>query len=457
MLYFYTSELQLNRYNAPMKLINDLLKYIFLINIALFISACGGDSKDKKPEQFVNAVNIKNYGAIGDGIQDDTQAFKAAFSQESSLLIPEGQFRVSQALLIPKTLQVITGTGTLVGTSPQGILKTDITSKGINKLTINGITFQYQPSTDTNIGAIYFNDSSVRNLTIQNSHFTALSNAKWGNAITLVGKKGHHVDNIKITNNTFSNITRAGIEILVRGKNKTKSTDFPDWPAVYFDDTIVSNITISDNTFKHTLGIYYAANREVFNPAISLSGAVNATLIKGNKIDGLYWGIELDGSTKTKVTNNTISTKHSAISISHGSDTNANSTFIEGNTITSAQANDIYVINAHEARSITIDNNSITGLVYLRQTDNFILKNNKLYSKLYTNLVIENASNTKVTNNYLENINPTSNGSVSGKGNSDNSNKITKNRIYVETGNHLTNLSGSSIIFENNTHLSSPQ
>ena len=457
MLYFYTSELQLNRYNAPMKLINDLLKYIFLINIALFISACGGDSKDKKPEQFVNAVNIKNYGAIGDGIQDDTQAFKAAFSQESSLLIPEGQFRVSQALLIPKTLQVITGTGTLVGTSPQGILKTDITSKGINKLTINGITFQYQPSTDTNIGAIYFNDSSARNLTIQNSHFTALSNAKWGNAITLVGKKGHHVDNIKITNNTFSNITRAGIEILVRGKNKTKSTDFPDWPAVYFDDTIVSNITISDNTFKHTRGIYYAANREVFNPAISLSGAVNATLIKGNKIDGLYWGIELDGSTKTKVTNNTISTKHSAISISHGSDTNANSTFIEGNTITSAQKNDIYVINAHEARSITIDNNSITGLVYLRQTDNFILKNNKLYSKLYTNLVIENASNTKVTNNYLENINPTSNGSVSGKGNSDNSNKITKNRIYVETGNHLTNLSGSSIIFENNTHLSSPQ
>ena len=440
-----------------MKLINDLLKYIFLINIALFISACGGDSKDKKPEQFVNAVNIKNYGAIGDGIQDDTQALKAAFSQESSLLIPEGQFRVSQALLIPKTLQVITGTGTLVGTSPQGILKTDITSKGINKLTINGITFQYQPSTDTNIGAIYFNDSSARNLTIQNSHFTAPSNAKWGNAITLVGKKGHHVDNIKITNNTFSNITRAGIEILVRGKNKTKSTDFPDWPAVYFDDSIVSNITISDNTFKHTRGIYYAANREVFNPAISLSGAVNATLIKGNKIDGFYWGIELDGSTKTKVTNNTISTKHSAISISHGSDTNANSTFIEGNTITSAQANDIYVINAHEARSITIDNNSITGLVYLRQTDNFILKNNKLYSKLYTNLVIENASNTKVTNNYLENINPTSNGSVSGKGNSDNSNKITKNRIYVETGNHLTNLSGSSIIFENNTHLSSPQ
>jgi len=453
-----TSDLPISRYNELMKPIIHFLKLVLLINLSLFIQACGGDSATKKTtELFPDAVSIKTYGAIGDGVQDDTQAFKAAFAQEKSLLIPKGQFKISQALLVPKKLRVITGTGTLIGTSPNGLLTTNETSQGIYNLTINGITIQYQPTSDTNIGAIYFNDSDIKNLTIQNSHFTAPKKAKWGNAITLVGKKGHRVDNIKIINNTFNNLTRAAIEVLVRGKNKIKSSDFPDWPAVYFDDSIISNLSISGNTFTHTRGIYYAANREVFNPAISLSGAVNGTLIDNNKINGFYWGVELDGSTKTKVTNNIISTKHSAISISHGSDTRADSTFIKGNTLTSTQANNIYVINAHEARSITIDNNTITGLVYLRQTDNFILKNNKLYSKLYTNLVIENASNTKVTNNYIENTDPTSNGSVSGKGNSDGSNEVTGNTIYVKGGRHLTNLSGSSIVFEKNTHLSSPQ
>jgi parallel beta-helix repeat protein len=442
-----------------MKPLNTFLKILLLVNISLFMYACGGGKNEttKTAEQFVNAVSIKKYGASGDGKQDDTQAFKDAFAQETSLLIPAGRYRISQPLLIPETLQVLTGTGTVIGTSPNGILKTDVTSKGIKKLTINGITFQYQPTSDTNIGAIYFNDSDIKNLTIQNSHFTAPSNAKWGNAITLVGKKGHRVDNIKIINNSFSNITRAAIEILVRGKDKTKSTDFPDWPAVYFDKKIVSKLSITGNTFTHQRGTYYSTNREIFNPAISLSGAVNGTLIENNKIDGFYWGVELDGSTKTKVSNNIISTKHSSISISHGSDTEANSTLIDGNTLTSVQKNNIYVINAHEARSITISNNTITGLVYLRQTDNFILNNNKLYSKLYTNLVIEDASNTKVTKNYLENTDPTSNGSVSGKGHSDHSNKVTGNTIYVKGNRHLTNLSGTSIMFENNTRRTTPK
>ena len=442
-----------------MKSHNLFLKILLFSNISWFISACGGGSNEttKTPELFVNAVSIKKYGATGDGKHDDTQAFKDAFSQETSLLIPVGRYRISQALLVPQTLQVVTGTGTIIGSSPEGILKTDITSKGINKLTINGINFQYQPTSDTNTGAIYFNDSDIKNLTIQNSHFTAPSDAKWGNAITLVGKKGHRVDNIKIMNNTFSNITRAAIEILVRGKDKTKSTDFPDWPAVYFDKKIISNLSITGNTFTHQRGTYTVANQEIFNPAISLSGAVNGNLIENNKIDGFYWGVELDGSTKTKVTNNSISTKHSSISLSHGADTEANSTLIDGNTLTAAQENNIYVINAHEARSITISNNTITGLVYLRKTDNFILKDNKLYSKLYTNLVIEDGTNTKVKKNYLENTDPTSNGSVSGKGNSDHSNKVTDNTIYVKSGRHLTNLSGTSIIVENNTHRTSPQ
>ena len=445
-----------------LKYIHFLLTPVLFFYSILFIAACGsGADVDNTPIQFANAVNINKYGANGKDKQDDTEAFKKAFAQETSVLIPAGHYYLSKALLIPENLQVITGTGTLIGTDTQGIFKTDKTSKGINKLIINGIGFQYQPTQDTPFGAIYFNDSDVKNLTIQNCHFTAPKKAKWGNAITLVGKKGHRVDNIVITNNRFTNITRAAIEVMVRGEDKTKSTEFPEWPAVNFDKTIVTNLSISNNTFRHDFGAYHKTNKkgekEIFNPAISLSGAVNNTKIDNNTINGFYWGVELDGSTRTRISNNKISSKHSSISLSHGSDTLANQTFIEGNTLTAKAEEGIYVINAHEAKSITIRKNHITGLIYLRNTDNFILKENKLYSNLFANLMIDNSSNTLVTENYIENTHANSIGSIRGKPESGETNKVINNSIYVKSGKNLENHDRTAILFKNNTTHEVPQ
>lgn len=56
----------------------------------------------------VNAINLKDYGAAGDGVTDDTDALKEALEEarDGALFIPEGTFLFSQTLIIPSGCHV---------------------------------------------------------------------------------------------------------------------------------------------------------------------------------------------------------------------------------------------------------------------------------------------------------------------------------------------------------------
>lgn len=58
------------------------------------------------------AVSVKDFGAKGDGVSDDTQAIQSALDSGSKVVIPEGTFLVSNALE-PKAGQVIELIGTV--------------------------------------------------------------------------------------------------------------------------------------------------------------------------------------------------------------------------------------------------------------------------------------------------------------------------------------------------------
>jgi hypothetical protein len=57
--------------------------------------------------------NVKDFGAVGDGTTDDTQAFLQAIRETNDgvLLIPQGHYRISQVLRIKKSHFVIRGAG----------------------------------------------------------------------------------------------------------------------------------------------------------------------------------------------------------------------------------------------------------------------------------------------------------------------------------------------------------
>lgn len=54
-------------------------------------------------------ANVKNYGAVGDGVTDDTQAFKNAIADNnySGILIPQGQYKITETLYVTKNIDVV--------------------------------------------------------------------------------------------------------------------------------------------------------------------------------------------------------------------------------------------------------------------------------------------------------------------------------------------------------------
>ncbi|MDF2922737.1 MAG: Pectate lyase superfamily protein [Paenibacillaceae bacterium] len=64
------------------------------------------------PEPGATA-NVRDFGAVGDGVQDDTAAFQAAIAQmdEGALLIPPGRYKLSGMLGLHKSRVVLRGAG----------------------------------------------------------------------------------------------------------------------------------------------------------------------------------------------------------------------------------------------------------------------------------------------------------------------------------------------------------
>lgn len=110
------------------------------------------------------SVNVKDYGAKGDGVTDDTQAFKNALIAlgESDtykpigetggvLFIPLGSYIITDSLFIPAGVSII-GQGTNPLLSPQASLNgKQISTIIFNPVQKNKILFEYRPyNTETN-------------------------------------------------------------------------------------------------------------------------------------------------------------------------------------------------------------------------------------------------------------------------------------------------------------------
>lgn len=69
-----------------------------------------------------NTLNVKNYGAIGDGNSDDTQAFLSALATGSRITIPSGRYKITKQLVVKKSgvhfIGENVGTTTLVFPKP---------------------------------------------------------------------------------------------------------------------------------------------------------------------------------------------------------------------------------------------------------------------------------------------------------------------------------------------------
>lgn len=59
------------------------------------VKALGTTAARTLPERFADVVNVKDFGAKGDGVTDDTAAFEAAWAVANAIFIPHGTYSVS--------------------------------------------------------------------------------------------------------------------------------------------------------------------------------------------------------------------------------------------------------------------------------------------------------------------------------------------------------------------------
>lgn len=138
----------------------------------------------------INAVNVKSFGAKGDGVTDDTAALQAAITylvqfQGGTLYLPRGIYQVSAAVNIPNSVSIM-GEGqfvTFLRTTSATAAILNITSKG--DLEITQLSFT---SSVTRTAGFYIdmNDSQVVNVYIGHvSMFSYFGGIRWAGAATL--------------------------------------------------------------------------------------------------------------------------------------------------------------------------------------------------------------------------------------------------------------------------------
>jgi hypothetical protein len=79
-------------------------------------------------------VSVKDFGAVGDGVTDDTAAIQAALDISANVFIPAGTYKCTSSLNVTVTGQVVYGAG-------RDLTNLDFTSSEINGLNMNGCEY----------------------------------------------------------------------------------------------------------------------------------------------------------------------------------------------------------------------------------------------------------------------------------------------------------------------------
>lgn len=67
-------------------------------NVIAPITATGSTTARSLPDRFADVVNVKDFGAVGNGVADDTAAIQAAVNTGKNIYFPEGNYKTNTAI-----------------------------------------------------------------------------------------------------------------------------------------------------------------------------------------------------------------------------------------------------------------------------------------------------------------------------------------------------------------------
>lgn len=191
-------------------------------------------------------VNVLDFGAVGDGVTDDTAAIQAAvnaLSANSCLVFPAGTYMVSNNIVSTTSDVSVLGYGAKIVQT--GTFKTTLRFNSVSNIDVRGIWFvgkgtEYNAASSSwnGVAAVYF--SSCTNVSVSDCYMTNHSGGsiRWGGS----------ADGFRFTNNKIVGIGTAG-GITPGGNNG-------DVAISGFASSADDNIIIADNDIsEHCFGI----------------------------------------------------------------------------------------------------------------------------------------------------------------------------------------------------------
>lgn len=186
-------------------------------NLVTYVPSGTGAVATSVQAKLRETVSVKDFGAVGDGVTDDTAAIQAAVDASQSVYIPTGVYNISSTIIVPAEVTI---TGENARTAKIRPVSGGVFISGFMMFfnTIDGVTW-VEPYPNVGVGgmrSVYlFNDalSSMRGLAAAGSYqFSDLKSLRMDNTITMTGD---YNDKVTISRVYATEATAVDYQIIV--------------------------------------------------------------------------------------------------------------------------------------------------------------------------------------------------------------------------------------------------
>lgn len=358
-------------------------------------------------------INVKDYGARGDGTTDDTAGLQDAFAAAtvgSTIYVPRGTYRTSAPLYLPASNVTVRGERggstiralTMALHAEQGVLTVGLATDGVTPVPVAGVDIRDLILDGNGVcRALYVRgctDGVFHHLTLQNTFSgiagwfgctdctiahcvvtAAGTGDKFGDGLYLGG-----CTRMRVLFNTVRDFTRIGIVSEADGATKSADplivgndvSNAHDATLTEFNAGIWCENTNSARIHNNRLtNLYHVHANDVRGIVIS-SGVTQPTaafLVTHNHIEDVDYGITVGPASATShvlLEGNTIraGTVHTSylagIHLSAVHTVSVINNHFGANTFTSGAQGSIFVDATQDITCLTIDNNDCTGLTH---------------------------------------------------------------------------------------------
>ena len=337
-----------------------------------FKQPVGGTFINKLISEFnQREVNVKWFGAKGDGVTDDTLSIQMAIDTGLSVLLPPGKYNVTELK------------GFVAGQIIQGISKVESwgAQNAQNITLLNGIGSAENYVIKNNVweNGILPTAITVKNLSIEGSKKT--NGILVGNSSTIEGVKIQNCIN-GLSNLKVSNVMNCQINGCTNGvMNATDSKITNNF--IYYNEVGINFDNSNDNSIVNNKiewnGIGISLTRAVYN------------LISNNIIDrNTTYGIYTSSTTNTTITSNQFERNLT------------NHLYLVGSQF-NISANSFFVKNSEDDQSGTMVPDVA---IFLKSVSTSTITNNLVDGKMFNNTGTDYSSNINYSSNTIDGINP---------------------------------------------------